>query len=189
MGAATPEAARRLPGLQTARLGQAEGRWLMNVILSEPAKQDFDRLPSTIQPRVEKLIERLKSWPSVSGTKALKGAWQGHYRVRTGDYRLIFAVGRTEILVVRIGHRDKFYEVNMPRGIAFGRRVKVYDAVKYAKWAIGRNVRRFRRASGLTQAELAGHLHLEPRFIKKLEEGSAPINVRLMDRIFRALGA
>lgn len=34
----------------------------------------------------------------------------GHYRVRTGDYRVQFRVEDDMIAVERIGHRDGFYD-------------------------------------------------------------------------------
>lgn len=34
----------------------------------------------------------------------------GHYRLRTGDYRVQFQVSRQTVLVEKIGHRDGFYE-------------------------------------------------------------------------------
>jgi mRNA-degrading endonuclease RelE of RelBE toxin-antitoxin system len=46
----------------------------------------------------------------VSGAKPLCGGLAGHYRVRTGDYRLQFHVEGEEVVIERIGHRDGFYE-------------------------------------------------------------------------------
>jgi mRNA-degrading endonuclease RelE of RelBE toxin-antitoxin system len=46
----------------------------------------------------------------VSGAKALSGQWAGHYRIRTGDWRVIFRVVTPKIVVVRIQHRSQVYE-------------------------------------------------------------------------------
>jgi len=46
----------------------------------------------------------------VSGVKQLTGTLAGHYRIRTGDYRLQFRVDADAVVVERIGHRDGFYE-------------------------------------------------------------------------------
>ena len=40
----------------------------------------------------------------------MTGGLAGHYRLRTGDYRLLFRVAAHNVVVVRIGHRDRFYE-------------------------------------------------------------------------------
>jgi mRNA-degrading endonuclease RelE of RelBE toxin-antitoxin system len=83
-------------------------------VLAAALKQ-FDALPKPIQFRVERLVDRLDRWPNVSGVKALSGDLAGHYRVRTGDYRVQFRVERLAeqgdwlVVVEKIGHRDGFY--------------------------------------------------------------------------------
>ena len=34
----------------------------------------------------------------------------GHFRVRTGDYRMQFHVSGETVVIERVGHRDGFYE-------------------------------------------------------------------------------
>ena len=74
------------------------------------AKKQFDKLPWLIQGRIRRLVVRLKRWPNVSGAKPLRGSLAGHYRLRTGDYRLQFVVVGQDIWIERIGHRDGFYD-------------------------------------------------------------------------------
>jgi mRNA-degrading endonuclease RelE of RelBE toxin-antitoxin system len=59
---------------------------------------------------VAKLYERLERWPQLSGAKLLSGHLAGHWRLRTGDYRLQFRVEQQTVIVEKIGHRAKFYE-------------------------------------------------------------------------------
>lgn len=82
----------------------------MKVILTPEGQAEFDRLPVTIRARVLGVFERLASWPEVSGAKALRKEWAGHYRVRTGDWRVIFRVVAPNVIVVRIKHRSEVYE-------------------------------------------------------------------------------
>jgi mRNA interferase RelE/StbE len=83
----------------------------MRVILDEEGQADFDGLPSAVKARVIEIArDRLPLWPNVSGAKALRGDWKGHYRIRTGDYRIIFRVVAPDLIVVRIQHRSKVYE-------------------------------------------------------------------------------
>jgi len=42
--------------------------------------------------------------------KALRGNLGGHFRMRTGDYRVQFRVEGNRVLVECVGHRDGFYE-------------------------------------------------------------------------------
>ena len=53
---------------------------------------------------------RLQRWPEVSGAKPLRGELSGYYRMRTGDYRILFRVEGECVRVERVGHRDRFYE-------------------------------------------------------------------------------
>lgn len=80
------------------------------VTLSAIAAEQFLKLPTRIKGRVQAIFERLRSWPNVSGAKPMRGDLAGHYRIRTGDYRILFRVRDGEIVVERIGHRDGFYE-------------------------------------------------------------------------------
>ena len=40
----------------------------------------------------------------------LKGEFKGLFKIRFGDYRVIYANAGEDILVLRIGHRSKVYE-------------------------------------------------------------------------------
>jgi mRNA-degrading endonuclease RelE of RelBE toxin-antitoxin system len=74
------------------------------------AKRELDDLPRSIQARMEDLIDRLEKWPAVSGAKPLRGNLAGHYRLRTGDFRLQFRVVGQDIIIEHIGHRARFYD-------------------------------------------------------------------------------
>ncbi len=45
----------------------------------------------------------------IGDVKALAGAWQGHFRIRIGDYRAIFTITPNEITIVRTRHRSEIY--------------------------------------------------------------------------------
>jgi mRNA-degrading endonuclease RelE of RelBE toxin-antitoxin system len=83
------------------------------VTITAEAQQQFYDLPVSIQARVEKIFARLERWPAVSGAKALSGNLAGHYRIRTGDYRVQFHIIRgkseEEVVIEKVGHRDGFY--------------------------------------------------------------------------------
>jgi mRNA-degrading endonuclease RelE of RelBE toxin-antitoxin system len=80
------------------------------VLLAKDAQEDYDGLPATIQVRVNAVIERLRQWPNVSGAKPLRGVWAGHFRIRTGDWRVIVRPVSPVLVVVRIKHRSEVYE-------------------------------------------------------------------------------
>jgi mRNA-degrading endonuclease RelE of RelBE toxin-antitoxin system len=80
------------------------------VILTSEARRQAEKLPMPIFGRMSKLVERLRNWPRVSGVKPLSGRLAGQFRLRTGDYRLQFRVEGEQVIVEKIGHRDRFYE-------------------------------------------------------------------------------
>src|SRR5215213_3203379 len=82
------------------------------VLITPTGQEEFAALPRTIQPRVAAVFERLADWPEVSGAKPLRGALKGSFRIRTGDYRVIFrpsADGST-VTVWKIGYRGGIYD-------------------------------------------------------------------------------
>ena len=81
----------------------------MQVLLTPEAQADFDQLPVVIRARVLRVVERLRSWPEVSGAKPLSGQWAGHFRIRTGDWRIVFQIVAPNVIVVRIKHRSQVY--------------------------------------------------------------------------------
>ena len=88
---------------------------MANVMITAAAAEQWESLDVIPYGRVLKLLERLKAWPAVSGAKPLRGSLKGHYRMRTGDYRVQFTVvgdakaGYT-VTVEKIDHRDGFYD-------------------------------------------------------------------------------
>lgn len=80
------------------------------VLITKEGQEDFDDLPVVAQERVLDVFDRLSQWPDVSGAKPLSREWVGHLRIRTGDYRVIFRLVGSDVLVVRIKHRRDVYE-------------------------------------------------------------------------------
>jgi mRNA-degrading endonuclease RelE of RelBE toxin-antitoxin system len=79
------------------------------VRLSIDAQADFDDLPLVIQGRVRRIFVRLQNWPNVAGAKPLRGKLSGHFRIRTGDWRVLVRPISPDVLVVRIKHRSEVY--------------------------------------------------------------------------------
>jgi mRNA interferase RelE/StbE len=68
------------------------------------------RLPKSRQERIRDRIDALAENPRPPGVVKMAGQ-EGLYRIREGDYRVIFAI-RDEallVLVVRVGHRKEVY--------------------------------------------------------------------------------
>jgi mRNA interferase RelE/StbE len=74
------------------------------------ALREFKALDRTMQRRIGGKISDLGVNPFPPDTKRLQGE-PGHFRIRTGDYRVIYRLDgrRVVIVVVRIGHRKDVY--------------------------------------------------------------------------------
>ncbi|MEX2219671.1 MAG: type II toxin-antitoxin system RelE/ParE family toxin [Phycisphaerales bacterium] len=83
---------------------------MSEVRVTAEAEAQLLALPFAIRSRWAGILARLERWPDVSGAKPLRGALAGHFRLRTGDYRIQFRVAGGQVIVEKIGHRDGFYE-------------------------------------------------------------------------------
>lgn len=71
----------------------------------------MSKLPQAIRSRVIARAEALADNPRPHGVKRLTNAEQGTYRVREGDYRIVYDIEDDVllVLVVRVGHRREVY--------------------------------------------------------------------------------
>jgi len=79
------------------------------VRLTPPAAREFGRLQGPLRDRIRSAIDGLATEPRPQGVVKLAG--RDDYRVRVGDYRIVFAVDDRELLVIvaRIAHRREVY--------------------------------------------------------------------------------
>lgn len=79
----------------------------MEVIITPQAKKQIKKLPKVSQLLI---IERLKKIMSgqVSNVKILTG-YKNAYRIRVGDYRIVYRLIRKKVFIVLVGHRNKIY--------------------------------------------------------------------------------
>lgn len=73
-------------------------------------RRELRKLSSVARKRVLEKIDSLADNPFPHGYTEMKGS-QNYYRVRVGNYRVIYTVehGELLILVVSIGHRREIY--------------------------------------------------------------------------------
>lgn len=74
------------------------------------AAKGLASLPRPIMARVLAIVDRLGDWPTVSGAKLLRGKLAGHWRIRTGGYRVVFRVIGDYVEIVAIDNRRDVYE-------------------------------------------------------------------------------
>lgn len=80
------------------------------IVLSKRATKQLDKLPDNIADPILGAIGSLASNPRPNSCKKLKG--RNGYRIRIGNYRVIYEVFENELLidVVALGHRKDIYQ-------------------------------------------------------------------------------
>jgi mRNA-degrading endonuclease RelE of RelBE toxin-antitoxin system len=77
--------------------------------MTAEALSDYQRLPLPIRTRAATLMKKLENWPNISGAKPLHGNWKAHFRLRTGDWRMIVRPSGATVWIVRIDNRRDVY--------------------------------------------------------------------------------
>ncbi len=79
--------------------------------VSPAAARQLRKLDRPARRRVQAAIELLATQPRPSAARKLVGG-DGEWRVRTGDYRIVYEIHDTVllVLVVAVGHRRDIYE-------------------------------------------------------------------------------
>ncbi|MEH2147826.1 type II toxin-antitoxin system RelE family toxin [Nostoc sp.] len=81
------------------------------VKFSRGAKKQFRKLPIDVQQRIQTKINDLAIEPRPNGVKKLQGD-DNSYRVRVGDYRVVYEVDDDVLIVtvIKVGHRTGIYK-------------------------------------------------------------------------------
>lgn len=80
------------------------------VVLHQKALAEIQELPAKVKPRVKLIIDGLATEPRPRQAERLKGR-SNAYRIRVGNYRLVYELHATELVVyvVGIAHRREVY--------------------------------------------------------------------------------
>lgn len=85
---------------------------MYNITFKKSAEKEFEKLPSSIIKRIGNSIDSLSKNPRPVGSKKLEGQKESLWRIRIGDYRVIYLIEDVIKIVEirRIGHRKNIYE-------------------------------------------------------------------------------
>ena len=77
----------------------------------ERADRDLARLDAQVSRRIRNRLDDLAAQAETFSHRALSGPLRGRFRLRVGDYRIIYELdrGRRLIVVLRIDHRSEAY--------------------------------------------------------------------------------
>jgi mRNA interferase RelE/StbE len=79
------------------------------IYFKESVEKDFSTIPKKDLQKIVRRIETLAKDPRPQGHEKLTG--QDRYRLRQGDYRIVYSIHDTDLAVwiVRVGHRKDIY--------------------------------------------------------------------------------
>ncbi|MYC97198.1 MAG: type II toxin-antitoxin system RelE/ParE family toxin [Caldilineaceae bacterium SB0661_bin_32] len=77
--------------------------------LEHRAERDLRRLPQDVVRRLDAVFQQLAENPRPDGIVKLSGKTSSGWRVRVGDYRILYRIEGSRIEVYRITHRRDAY--------------------------------------------------------------------------------
>ncbi len=85
---------------------------MYQIIISNSAEKDIDKLSVIVLKKVGTAIDHLSAEPRPVGCKKLKGTLESLWRIRVGDYRVIYSIAdKIEVIDIRrVRHRKDVYE-------------------------------------------------------------------------------
>ncbi|HMF34809.1 MAG TPA: type II toxin-antitoxin system RelE/ParE family toxin [Candidatus Lokiarchaeia archaeon] len=82
---------------------------MANIIFTHRARKDWDRLETSAKQRILSTFREMEGDP-LAGARKLTDSKLGTYRMRAGDYRIVFDVEGEDVVILRIGHRSNIYQ-------------------------------------------------------------------------------
>lgn len=80
-----------------------------SVQLTKRAYKDYKKLPNIVQDKASDVIDQLQGNPFILDIQKLKTPFEG-YRVRFGDYRLLFTIKKKVVTIYSIKNRKDAYK-------------------------------------------------------------------------------
>ena len=81
------------------------------VIFHQDVSSDLANLNNDLKQRIKTaIVERLTTQPALYG-KPLRATLKGYWKLRIGDYRLVFGIQGNEVIVYAICHRKDVYDL------------------------------------------------------------------------------
>ena len=85
---------------------------MYKIALEKRAAKSLSSLPVSICRKVTLSLEQLSNNPKSKGSKKLSGAFKNYWRIRIGDYRVVYEIDDKEMIVrvYRVMHRKEVYK-------------------------------------------------------------------------------
>ena len=83
----------------------------MQILYLHDFIEELERVDKEVEKQIKSKLRELYRTPfEQHAPLALKGAqFKGLYKLRVGDWRLIYKIGRGQLLFITLGHRSEVY--------------------------------------------------------------------------------
>ncbi|MDZ7624689.1 MAG: type II toxin-antitoxin system RelE/ParE family toxin [Ignavibacteriaceae bacterium] len=82
---------------------------MYRILFTKRAVKDLEKLNEDVKLRIKEKFNLLLNDPT-GISKKLSSPSIGTYRLRVGDYRVIFDIDDDKVVILRIGHRKDIYK-------------------------------------------------------------------------------
>ncbi len=79
------------------------------------AKRDFPRLPKSVRRRIFAAVENKIMTAPFDFGKPLRSPLGNFRSLRVGDYRIVYAIEKSRVIILAVGHRKNIYEIALGR--------------------------------------------------------------------------
>ncbi len=81
------------------------------ILYAKSVSHDIRKIPKKYLDKIKESIEELKNFPNIKDVKKLTAHPLADFRLRVGEYRILFDVDWKErvIYILKIGHRKEIY--------------------------------------------------------------------------------
>jgi mRNA interferase RelE/StbE len=86
---------------------------ISTIFLAPPVEQQFRALDKPLRKLLAKRLQALRTQPRPAGVTKLEGV-DHLYRIREGDYRIIYAIRETDLIVLAV--KDRVHRKNRQTG-------------------------------------------------------------------------
>lgn len=85
---------------------------IYEVVVAPRVENQMKKIPKEIRDKILGRLDKLSHDPRPENTTPLSGADKGLYRIRQGDYRIVYSIQDKKLLVliVRVAHRKEVYK-------------------------------------------------------------------------------
>ncbi len=81
---------------------------MLKLAIKRGVLKDLRSLPKDVRGRAALALLELSTSPSPQGVEKLKG-YERLYRIRVGDYRIVYEIAGEDVTIVAVSHRKDVY--------------------------------------------------------------------------------